>query len=330
MVGLWEVRPDQSLAPVASSMTDVPAEDATPEVGEALRLLHMPAPRGSRWVAGHLAKGGQWCVAPVRNRVPDPPPLAGERRSRERLALELAGLCLGLSDQLGVTSRAAPVGPDQYVQFVQQLGTFAHDIAHPLGAARAALARLDDVLRHPQDRTFHDRLLEDARTAQTAVEATMSLARRVQDHARAILALSGDFDLVPVVWSVVEAERPRAAGRGVTLEVNILGYLLPVTGDAGEFERVLSLLIRNGVESLGGRPGTLTLSLENMGPVVRITYRLPAAVATSALDEVRQVVETRFGGDLAVASDPGTGTVVTVRVAVRQERLPEVGRGQEG
>jgi hypothetical protein len=90
------------------------------------------------------------------------------------------------------------------------------------------------------------------------------------------------------------------------------------------------LLIRNGVESLGGRPGTLTLSLENMGPVVRITYRLPAAVATSALDEVRQVVETRFGGDLAVASDPGTGTVVTVRVAVRQERLPEVGRGQEG
>ena len=99
MVGVWEVSPENSLIPLATNVTETLAWDATPEVKEALRHLAMPAGPGSRWVAGRLSGTDQWCVAPVRDQAPAPPPHAQERRSRERLALELAGLCLGLSSR---------------------------------------------------------------------------------------------------------------------------------------------------------------------------------------------------------------------------------------
>jgi hypothetical protein len=42
---------------------------------------------------------GRWCIAPVRSDVPAPPPGGMERRKKERMALELAGLCLGLIEE---------------------------------------------------------------------------------------------------------------------------------------------------------------------------------------------------------------------------------------
>ena len=42
---------------------------------------------------------GRWCIAPVRSDIPAPPPGGIERRRKERMALELAGICLGLIEQ---------------------------------------------------------------------------------------------------------------------------------------------------------------------------------------------------------------------------------------
>ena len=144
-----------------------------------------------------------------------------------------------------------------------------------------------------------------------------------------VLTQSGDFDLVKVVRTAVAAERPRAAERGVTIEVNILGYMVPVKSDAAEFEAALGLVVRRAVDSLGGQPGTLILTLEPVGPVVRLTYRIPATFPASALDDVREVVETAFGGDLHVTSDPAQGTVVTVRLAAHQEGHMDPGRRRD-
>ena len=99
MVGVWVVEDSGAIKPVASNGTEAQAWEVTPEVKDALLHATMFAPRGSRWVAGRLSDA-QWCVAPVRDSVPDPPPIAQERRSRERLALELAGLCLGLRSRV--------------------------------------------------------------------------------------------------------------------------------------------------------------------------------------------------------------------------------------
>jgi len=328
-VGVWQVSAGKLLLPVASNISTTLASAAAPEISSALKQLHMPAEPGSSWVAGHLAEVGQWCVAPVRATIPDPPPHAHERRSHERLALELAGLCLGLSDELAVGARATSVEANLYRIFTEQLGTFAKDVATHLGAPRAALARVDVTLRKSEqvDTAFRNRVLEEVETADRALAETTSIVRRLQDRARAVLAQSGDFDLVPVVWSVVDTERARAAARGVTIEVETLGYVIPVSGDAEELRQALGLLIRDAVHSLAGRAGTVGLTLANVGPVVRLTFRVPGAIAESAFAEVRHIVETRFGGDLTVASDPAVpATVMMLRLAVRQEGFPDIGR----
>jgi hypothetical protein len=46
------------------------------------------------WVASRV-RAGRWTAAPVRSTTLRPPP-GEERRSADRMTLELAGLCIGL------------------------------------------------------------------------------------------------------------------------------------------------------------------------------------------------------------------------------------------
>jgi signal transduction histidine kinase len=326
MVGIWEVGRDDSLVPVASNATDEQARDATPQVHVAIRQMKMPHLPGTRWVAGRASENGNWTVAPVRDRVPDPPPHALERRSRERLALELAGLCLGLSGHVG-SQGADASGPALFQRFTEQLGTFAQDIAGPVAAARAAVARGSAMLTGAEvpGTATREQLLEELRTAARALEQTVSLVRTVQDRARAVVAEGGHFDVVQVVWSCVDGERAQAALRGATLELKTLAYVLPVPGSADELRTVVAAVLRNSVSSLHGRVGTVTVLLENVGPVVRLTVRSPglqpADALTTALAEARRVVETAFGGTLTIASAAGEGTSLTVTLPVPSHRF---------
>ncbi|HEY3221704.1 MAG TPA: hypothetical protein VGJ80_13305, partial [Gemmatimonadales bacterium] len=94
-VGLWEADARGRLHLVAASSEDVaPLAD---QLASALREFGelpgaRPPPR--RWVASRLAEQ-RWCIAPVRRELPRPPPRGVERRGRERMALELAGVCIG-------------------------------------------------------------------------------------------------------------------------------------------------------------------------------------------------------------------------------------------
>jgi len=55
---------------------------------------------------------GRWVIAPIRRDIPAPP--AGlERRKRERMALELAGLCLGLVEGRFEPPADRPPAPDE-------------------------------------------------------------------------------------------------------------------------------------------------------------------------------------------------------------------------
>src|SRR6267143_1511353 len=84
-VVLWEVIGPHQAVPRASSGPDVGARPPGFDLDVILHRWSVAVPVGSRWV-----------TAPVRSRPPAPPPGGRERRSRERLALELAGLALGL------------------------------------------------------------------------------------------------------------------------------------------------------------------------------------------------------------------------------------------
>ena len=333
MVGLYEVRPDQSLVPVASNIALAMAESAAPKVHEALRRIHMPSPPGSRWVGGQSVMSAGWCVAPVRASAPDPPARLRERRSRGRLALELAGLCLGLSDKLATAGGDPTASQDAYRKYAEQLGALDPVVAAQLEAPRAAVSRLGSTIRefaslHP---AFRALVLKDLEATERALEETTSVLGRSQDRARGVLAPSGDFDLMPIVQSVVDAERGGAATRGATIEVEALGAVAPVTGDAQELRQVLTLLVHSAVLSLAGRAGTVGLTVAAVGPVVRVTIRVPALIAESAIAAARHIVETKLGGDLSVASQPAApATAVMLRLAARQERFPDIGRRREG
>src|SRR2546426_1958898 len=91
----WEVTGAHEAVPRATS-----DQSRTPrlDLEATLRRWNIPVPIGSRWVAAPGATSDAGVIAPVRSRPPAPPPQGRERRSKERLALELAGLALGLID----------------------------------------------------------------------------------------------------------------------------------------------------------------------------------------------------------------------------------------
>ncbi|PYP04199.1 MAG: hypothetical protein DMD27_10635, partial [Gemmatimonadetes bacterium] len=97
-VGVWEADPRGQVRLLAASdpKSIAPVVDDLEPTLRELRVLPDRAP--SRWVASRL-QGRHWCIAPVRRDAPRPPPAGLERRGRERLTLELAGVCIGLIDE---------------------------------------------------------------------------------------------------------------------------------------------------------------------------------------------------------------------------------------
>jgi diguanylate cyclase (GGDEF)-like protein/PAS domain S-box-containing protein len=113
-VFLWESDEQGRLHPIASNRAtqtcDAPAEELEAE----LRKWLGERPAGGQWVASRVP-ARRWCVANVRLAPWQPPPGA-ERRSAERMTLELAGLCIGL---LGATRPpASPLGEHERSQRV--------------------------------------------------------------------------------------------------------------------------------------------------------------------------------------------------------------------
>jgi len=327
MVGVWEVSPENSLVPIVTNVTEALAWDATPEVKEALRHLAMPAGPGSRWVAGRVAGSEHWCVAPVRDQVPAPPPYSQERRSRERLALELAGLCLGLSSRDADEGAAAEASPDLFQRFTEQLGAFAQEVGTPLAAARQAVSRSAAALAGtpPAEAVSREKLVEDLRAAARALEQAAALVKTVQERARAVVATGGHFDVVQAVWASVDAARAQAALRGVTLELKTLAYAVTIAGSADDLKGVLAAAIHAAVDGLKGRVGTVRVSVENVGSVVMLAVRSPATEGleahVAAVAGARTVVERTFGGTLTVTAQPAAGTTLTVAIPAPSHRF---------
>src|SRR2546422_334927 len=108
LVTLWRVRRwGPAVAGVASAAA--PPPDAI-EFGVAgvLRRWGRVLCDESLWLGCRLG-AHRWHVAPVRDDLPTPPPAAIERRSPERLTLELCGLSLGALERLWTAADQATV-----------------------------------------------------------------------------------------------------------------------------------------------------------------------------------------------------------------------------
>jgi hypothetical protein len=110
LVGLWQAVEGGQIVPLAVGMHRELPPTAAAEITRALKAWRVRLEPGGRWLAARLDMG-RWCIAPVRADVPPPPPHGVERRKKERMALELAGLCLGLIEER-FAAGAPPAEPE--------------------------------------------------------------------------------------------------------------------------------------------------------------------------------------------------------------------------
>lgn len=350
VVTLWEVTARAQVAPVLSSVTD-PTHLATGlDLETTLHRWGAPIIEGSRWVGCRLDEGSWWCVAPVRRQPPAPPPSGVERRSRERMTLELAGLCVGLIDSAPGATRPRLPEPDALLELSRQPSVIAHEVANPLTAALANLdLSLDRVRSGDISRPgFRAQLLEDLAGVAEGMEQALAFLRAIQDRARGGLARSERFDAAQVVGSCVTLERPLARKQGVELQRQVAVSGVFLSGDPNGLYQLLTNLIRNAVAASRDRKTPIVVSLEQWGNTLRLGVRdegvgIPSehierifepgfttqafgSGSGTGLTVVRQIAEAMFEGRVVVDSVVGQGSTFTVVLPIPPQRKPEARR----
>ena len=349
-VTLWEVSPRAEVAPVLTSGTQATPEDTALDVDRTLHHWGAPIIEGSRWVGCRLdggdSNGAKWCVAPVRKQPAAPPPDGVERRSRERITLELAGLCLGLVDQPSPVTRPRLTEPDALAELIRQPSVIAHEVANPLTAALASLDLSVELVRAADslEATFRGELLEELAGVGEGMEQAIEFLRSIQDRARGGLARSERFDAAQVARSCVALERPLARKRGIALQgiITVSGVFLQ--GDPNALYQVLTNLIRNAVSASQERKTPVVVTLGQTGEALRLavrdsgvgiapellerifepgfTTRAFGSGSGTGLTVVRQITEEMFGGAVEVDSAVRRGTTFTVNLPIPRQRTP--------
>ena len=189
---LWEVSARAELEPRLSDDPYETAAAAPTEVRNALRSWNIPILQGSRWVGCRVSPEDGWVIAPVRTRPPAPPPGGAERRSPERLTLELAGLCVGLIDGHATTAPEA-VGAKGLRDMTHLPGVIAHELGNRLTTARAGLELCKDGITHLDEIAAERRaeLLDDLGQVTHEIEHSVQFLRAIRDRARGALAQIG-------------------------------------------------------------------------------------------------------------------------------------------
>jgi anti-sigma regulatory factor (Ser/Thr protein kinase) len=345
IVTMWQVSSRASVVPVMTSTSDAAPEATTLDVDATLHRWGAPVIEGSRWIGCHMGSNGTWCVAPVRTRPPAPPPGGIERRSRERMTLELAGLCLGLMDRrVPSTPRPRLSEPDALLEWLRQPSVIAHEVANPLTAALASLELSLERLRRAPELTaaLRDELLEELPGVAEGIDQAVAFLRAIQDRSRGALARSERFDALQVVRSCLTLERPLARRRGVALTGVIAGDPVFLQGDPNALYRSLANLIRNAVAASQVRHNPISVAMTPSGNMLRVTVAdQGVGIAPENLDRifeagfttqgfgagsgtgltvVRETVEEMFGGTVELESEIDRGTTFTLLLPIPPQR----------
>jgi hypothetical protein len=108
IVGLWRLTDRGHTVVEIVSPPGAPRQMLELDLGGLLHQWGRLARPESRWVGCRNA-AAVWHIAPVRVDAPDPPPSGVERRSPERLVIELAGLSLGALERIWQAADQATV-----------------------------------------------------------------------------------------------------------------------------------------------------------------------------------------------------------------------------
>jgi len=314
-VVLWEIiGPHQAVAR-ASSGPDVGARPPGFDLDTILQRWSVRVPVGSRWVTAPGPTPEAWVVAPVRSRPPAPPPGGRERRSKDRLALELAGLALGLIATPGTPTRDAPVPSS---------GMLLHQDSNPLTAARAGLQLAMESIGRWVDLAADRRLmlLDDLGEVLEDIDRTTELLRAVREHGTTRGAAPAGrperFDAVRVIRSCLTLERRLLRDRGIDLDFTTALEATYLKGDPNVLFDLLVNLVRNVAEAGGEAPSPVSVRLDQKGKGLELTVRGRGGPAN--IEKVRGVAEGTFGGTVTVESTLATGTKLTIALPLPPQR----------
>lgn len=345
VVTLWAVSSRAEVTPMITSHPAPAAAATTLDVDRTLRRWGAYIIEGSQWVGCRLDESDRWCVAPVRQHPAAPPPTGVERRSRERITLELAGLCMGLVDRPAAPAsvRRLPEA-EALAELARHPSIVAHEVASPLTTALFAVDSIRDALRRASslESALRAELLESVAAISAGVERAVAYLRSVQDRSRGALARSERFDAVAVLRSCVTLERPLAQKRGVRLNWDPAMGTVYLQGDPNALYRILGNLIHNAVDASSETKGVVTVQLEQHGTGLHLTVQDQGTGISSAhlnrifepgfttkpygagsgmgLTVVRETTRLMFGGEVTVESTLGVGTKVTVTLPIPQQR----------
>ncbi|HTR21109.1 MAG TPA: HAMP domain-containing sensor histidine kinase [Gemmatimonadales bacterium] len=344
-VTLWEVAEGPALIPQATSDPQPRHHFTAIDIDSTLRRWGVPIRRGTKWVGCRLSHDGPWVIAPVRSRPPAPPPGGHERRSAERLTIELAGLCIGLVDRRDLVGR--PSGAtlhEPLYDFLTLPAVIAHEAKNPLAAARAGLQLSMDTVRNLPGLTEQRRreLIGELGEVFEALDRALDFLQAVQDRARGTKAGPTRFDAVRVARSVVALEGRVLRQRGVDLELVTSLEAVHLNGDPGLLYELVLNLVRNAAEATLVRPGPIAVHLDCENDRLRIAVQdrgvgIPPHLLEkvfepgfSTKDEgeglgaglaiVRKVAQTEFDGAVSVTSTVGAGTTFTVTLPIPPQR----------
>ena len=342
---MWEVTARAEVVPILTSARHAPPEATSLDMNATLQRWSAPIIQGSRWVGCRLDDSGRWCIAPVRSQPPAPPPGGIERRSRERMTLELAGLCLGLIDQAPrVAVRPRTPESDALAELVRQPSVIAHEVANPLTAALAGLDWCFKRVREANslDPALKAGLLEDLTGVGEGMDQAIAFLRSIQDRARGGLARWERFDAGQVIRSCVALERPLARKNGVTLEGTIAVSGIYMQGDPNALYQVLTNLIRNAVSASQASRTPVVVTFAQAGDALRLavqdrgvgiatehrdrifepgfTTRAFGSGSGTGLTVVREITQEMFKGQVDVQSALGQGTTFTVTLPIPPQR----------
>jgi signal transduction histidine kinase len=345
IVTLWEISPAAAAVPVLSGILNPQPSDVELDLETTLRRWGAPIVQKTRWVGCRLRAGGLWIVAPVRSRPAAPPPSGLERRSRERLVLELAGLSVGAiaAAEDGARRRLAPT--EALWELARQPSVIAHEVGNPLAVALGNLDLSVDAIRSAPlsdlDGTFRAALLADLANASEGIEQAAQYLRSIQDRPFGAAGRMARFDVTPVIRSCVTLEGPLARKHGVALRWQTSVDSLYLFGDSGALYQVLTNLIRNAVDASHGQKSVLiTLSRsgdclnlavqdtgqgiapEHLGRIFDrgFTTKPPGKGSGIGLAVVKEITGAMFGGTIGVESRVGMGTTFTLALPIPPQR----------
>ena len=315
-VTLWEVTGIHEAVPRATSTAGTPPPF---DLDTTLRRWNVPIPVGSLWIAAP-GVGEGWVVAPVRSRPSAPPPGGRERRSRDRLALELAGLALGQVE--GASTEGAGTGA---------AGVIVHQATSPLTAARTALQLAMESIGRWVDLAADRRLnlLDDLGEVLEDIDRTAEYLRVMRESARsgAMTARGqrgGRFDAVRVIRSCLTLERRLLRDRGIDLDFTTNLDVLYIKGDPNALFDVLVHVVRGAADPAGEKPTPVQVQLDHRGHDLVLIVRGRGRFADLATQQ--SIADEVFSGTVTAEPHEG-GTTVTIVLPVPPQRDADVRRG---